>query len=89
MSPSAGGPETFTDPRLCQLLRRLADLAPGTVVHLIAADPAAPIDLGAWCHLTGHTCLGPLGGHGRATYALRVTAAPQATRAASPWRPAP
>jgi len=30
------------------------------VIHLIARDPAAPLDLAAWCHLTGHTYLGPV-----------------------------
>jgi hypothetical protein len=30
----------------------------GAVIHLIATDPAAPLDLPACCHLTGHTYLG-------------------------------
>ncbi|TDD64635.1 sulfurtransferase TusA family protein, partial [Actinomadura darangshiensis] len=45
---------------LLELREHIADLAPGSVIHLIASDPAAPIDLPAWCHLTGHTYLGPL-----------------------------
>lgn len=32
---------------------------PGALVHVIATDPIAPIDLPAWCHLTGHHYLGP------------------------------
>jgi tRNA 2-thiouridine synthesizing protein A len=52
------------DPRCVQLLielRRLTLMEPaGTVVHLIATHPAAPLDLPAWCHLTGHTYLGPV-----------------------------
>ena len=36
---------------------RLADLPPGTVLEVRATDPAAPIDLPAWCGLVGHTLL--------------------------------
>ena len=31
---------------------------PARWIHLIATDPAAPLDLAAWCHLTGHRSLG-------------------------------
>lgn len=34
--------------------------AAGSVVHVIATDPAAPLDLPAWCPVTGHTYLGPV-----------------------------
>lgn len=44
---------------LIDLRYHIAGLRPGTVVHLVATDPAAPIDLPAWCYLTGHTYLGP------------------------------
>jgi tRNA 2-thiouridine synthesizing protein A len=47
---------------LIELRGRIAQLEPGTVIHLIASDPAAPIDLAAWCHLTGHAYLGPVHG---------------------------
>jgi tRNA 2-thiouridine synthesizing protein A len=70
---------------LLELRRRICDLPAGTVIHLIASDPAAPIDLPAWCHLTGHAYLGSI----RAappTYALRTTATTVATDPASPWR---
>ncbi|MFF5209522.1 sulfurtransferase TusA family protein [Streptosporangium sp. NPDC000396] len=68
-------------------LRRLTEQAePGTVIHLIAVDPAAPIDLPAWCHLTGHTYLGPLAASKRPTYALQVHTTPRATHAQAPWR---
>ncbi|MCP9965313.1 hypothetical protein LUX57_09345 [Actinomadura madurae] len=46
------------------------------MIHLIATDPAAPIDLPAWCHLTGHTYVGPLPDAAAPTYALRVSADP-------------
>ncbi|WP_067461367.1 nitrilase-related carbon-nitrogen hydrolase [Actinomadura macra] len=71
---------------LLELRGHLADLAPGTIVHLIATDPAAPIDLPAWCHLTGHGYLGPVGSD-PPTYALQVTETPVPTHPTSPWRP--
>lgn len=48
---------------LLRLRDRIQDAQPGAVVHVIAADPAAPLDLPAWCHMTGHTYLGPTSGH--------------------------
>lgn len=73
---------------LLELRARVAELAPGTVVHVIATDPAAPLDLPAWCHLTGHTYLGALPSGPRPVYALRVTATARRTDTANPWRPA-
>ncbi|MBW6439996.1 sulfurtransferase TusA family protein [Actinoplanes hulinensis] len=67
-------------------LRKLTTTLPGgAVVHLIATDPAAPIDLPAWCHLTGHEYLGPVDGRDRPAYGVRVTAGATATRADRPW----
>jgi hypothetical protein len=37
-------------------------------------DPVAPLDLPAWCHLTGRTYLGPVPGAGRPAYAVQVRA---------------
>ncbi|MFI9291139.1 sulfurtransferase TusA family protein [Streptomyces gardneri] len=37
---------------LLRLRARIDDAAAGTVVHVIATDPAAPLDLPAWCHMT-------------------------------------
>ena len=44
---------------LLELRSRISGLPGGTVIHLIASDPAAPIDLPAWCHLTGHSLCVP------------------------------
>ncbi|MFD0904969.1 sulfurtransferase TusA family protein [Actinomadura sediminis] len=71
---------------LLELRGRLADLPAGTIVHLMATDPAAPIDLPAWCHLTGHAYLGPLDDAPTPTYALRVTENAVPTHPKSPWR---
>ncbi|GAB2488634.1 sulfurtransferase TusA family protein [Streptosporangium sandarakinum] len=71
---------------LIELSRLVAGLPSGRVVHLIAADPAAPIDLPAWCHLTGHHYLGPLSGNGRPVYALSVRADARRAEPHAPWR---
>lgn len=40
-----------------ELRLRLRGMAPGAVLAVRATDPAAPIDIPAWCGLTGHTLL--------------------------------
>lgn len=71
---------------LLELRARVDGLPGGTTIHLIAADPAAPIDLPAWCHLTGHAYLGPVVTGNRPSYAMRTAMAPAATAPTSPWR---
>jgi tRNA 2-thiouridine synthesizing protein A len=38
-----------------ELRMRLAAMSPGRVLRLTARDPGAPLDLPAWCRMTGHT----------------------------------
>ncbi|HEX5054036.1 MAG TPA: sulfurtransferase TusA family protein [Planctomycetota bacterium] len=40
-----------------ELRGALRALEPGAVLHVTARDPAAPVDLPAWCGLCGHTLL--------------------------------
>lgn len=72
---------------LLHLRRHIEHLPPGTLVHVIATDPAASLDLPAWCHMTGHTYLGQLPTDDEAvpTYAVRLTAHPTPTRPDAPW----
>ena len=70
---------------LIELRGQITGLTPGTVIHLIASDPAAPLDPAAWCHLTGHTYLGSVPA-AAPTYALRTSAASRPTQPHSPWR---
>jgi len=70
---------------LLKLRARIADAEPGSVVHVIATDPAAPLDLPAWCHMTGHTYLGPVPDPDREVYGLRLTAGALTTRSDAPW----
>ncbi|MFI7705871.1 sulfurtransferase TusA family protein [Nonomuraea sp. NPDC049480] len=70
---------------LIELRGHVRQAGSGALIHLIATDPAAPVDLPAWCHLTGHTYLGKVEGTERPTYALRVAGAAQDTEEARPW----
>ncbi|WNZ09874.1 sulfurtransferase TusA family protein [Streptomyces sp. 11x1] len=72
---------------LLKLRAYAADAEPGSVVHVIATDPAAPLDLSAWWHMTGHTYLGPVPDPDRDVYALRLTADALPTRPDAPWHP--
>ena len=42
---------------IIELARRIADVAPGEVVEVLADDPAAAPDLAAWCRMRGHELL--------------------------------
>jgi cysteine desulfurase len=46
-----------------ELARRIRDVPVGAVVRVLADDPAARLDIPAWCRMTGHDYLGaePLG----------------------------
>ncbi|MBB4932842.1 tRNA 2-thiouridine synthesizing protein A [Lipingzhangella halophila] len=70
---------------LIRLRDRIAGLPAGTVVHVTTTDPAAPLDLPAWCHLTGHTYLGAAETGAGLVHAVRVSAAPRPTRPDRPW----
>lgn len=82
---------------LLRLRAAIAHAGPGTVVHVIATDPAAPLDLPAWCHMTGHHYLGPVlddrdrsvDDKDRGVYALRLSAEARPTRPDAPWHSAP
>jgi len=73
--------------RLLLMLRaRMSGLAAGTVIRVAARDPIAPIDLPAWCRLTGHIWHGPVEGATRPTYAIEVAPDPIRTELDHPWR---
>ena len=74
---------------LLVLAARARGLAPRSVIRLLASDPAAAVDLPAWCHLTGHDFLGSGDDGGRRYYDLRTSASARTTDHAQPWRLAP
>ncbi|HYO20264.1 MAG TPA: sulfurtransferase TusA family protein [Dermatophilaceae bacterium] len=47
-------------------------LPEGTLVRILASDPAAPIDIPAWCYLTGHRYQGQARHHERAAYDVEL-----------------
>jgi len=72
---------------LMRLVGRMDALPAGDVVRLVATDPAAPLDIPAWCHLTGHAYLGPgQEADGRPHYELEVCARATDTMPGRPWR---
>lgn len=74
--------------RLLVLLRaRVTELPAGSIVHLGTTDPVAPIDLPAWCRITGHDYLGVAEPGPPPVYAVRVGASPVETRPDRPWHP--
>lgn len=40
------------------LARRIGEVELGQVVAVVAEDPAAAVDIPAWCRIRGHTSLG-------------------------------
>lgn len=71
---------------LLVLAARTRVLPPGTRVRLLATDPAAPLDLPAWCHLTGHTFLGGGEHDGRPHYDVLTATSPRDVDPRQPWR---
>lgn len=77
---------------LLVLAARARELGPDTHLRLIATDPAASIDLPAWCHLTGHTYLGRgAQDDGRPHYDMHTVLTRRDVMSHQPWRlqPAP
>lgn len=54
-------------------------------MHLVTSDPVAPIDLPAWCHMTGHEYVGRVRGRDVPTFAVRVAATGVRTMPGRPW----
>lgn len=40
---------------LVELAKRVDGLSPGETIEIIARDPGAPVDVPAWCRMTGNT----------------------------------
>lgn len=71
---------------LLRLVSYLRSVRNGTVVRIVATDPAAPIDLPFWCHLTGHRYLGTaLQPDGRPSFDVVLEAQASATVPGRPW----
>ncbi len=62
---------------LLSLVRGIAGLPAGTEVRVVASDPAAPIDIPVWCHLTGHGYRGRSTHLGRSCYDIELLYEPR------------
>jgi len=51
------GKETGCGEMLIDLRIHFRGLAPGTRVAVLARDPGAPVEIPAWCRVTGHVLL--------------------------------
>jgi cysteine desulfurase len=59
---------------IIMLARRIAEVAPGAVVRVLADDPAAALDVPAWCAMRAQEYLGEVpSDYGRAYLIRRVT----------------
>ena len=54
-----------------RLRKRMADLAPGSVVRLLADDPAAHVDVPHFCAEAGHAFLGASDHDGGTAFLVR------------------
>jgi tRNA 2-thiouridine synthesizing protein A len=43
---------------IIELARHIGDVEVGGVVGVVASDPAARVDVPAWCRMTGHDYVG-------------------------------
>ncbi len=76
---------------------RVRNEQPGTRVIIRTTDPAAPIDIPAWCHLTGHLYRGPIALEagdrprppGSTDYLVEIAPASRPVDPANPWHPQP
>lgn len=72
---------------LLRLVAHLKGLPSGTVLRVVATDPAAPIDLPFWCHLTGHGYLGTgTQPDGRPYFDVVIADNANETMPGRPWR---
>jgi TusA-related sulfurtransferase len=66
--------------RLCplpiiDLARAAADVPPGTLIAVVADDPAAAADVPAWCRMRGQDYLGERPADGATSYLVRTVSA--------------
>lgn len=55
-----------------ELARRIGDVGVGNVVAVVADDPAARVDIPAWCRMRGHDYVGEApAADGTPSYAVR------------------
>lgn len=56
-----------------RLARRLPEVPVGTVIRVRADDPAAAVDIPAWCRMRGQEYVGPVTVEGAPAFDVRRT----------------
>jgi len=69
--------------------RRVRKASAGTVVSIATTDPAAPIDIPAWCHLTGHRYRGTEHDDPSGPFLVELAAASTPVDPNRPWHRLP
>lgn len=74
---------------LMLVYRQIRPEPAGSVVGITTTDPAAPIDIPAWCHLTGHHYRGLSREHPNGTYLVELATCARPVDPQRPWHPQP
>ncbi len=74
---------------LMLVLRRIREQPIGSLVGIITTDPAADIDIPAWCHLTGHRYRGPASQEPDAPFVVELQHRSTPVDPDRPWHPLP
>ena len=65
--------------------RRVRDLPADTMIAISTSDPAAVIDIPAWCHLTGHRYQGTQPDGDGTAYIVEIARQPNPVDPKMPW----
>ncbi|HYO19084.1 MAG TPA: sulfurtransferase TusA family protein [Dermatophilaceae bacterium] len=69
--------------------QRVRDLPGGTLIGIATTDPAAVIDLPAWCYLTGHDYRGPATTDAGSPFVIQLAERPNPIDPDRPWHRLP
>ena len=69
--------------------KRVRELPGGTLIGIATTDPAAAIDLPAWCHLTGHDYRGSATADAGSPFIIRLAERANPIDPDHPWHRLP
>jgi tRNA 2-thiouridine synthesizing protein A len=74
---------------LLLVLRQVRNEPAGSIIGILTSDPAAVIDIPAWCHLTGHRYHGRASPQPDAPFVVEIDHCPTPVDPDRPWHPLP
>lgn len=74
---------------LMLVIRQVRGEPSGSVIGIVTTDPAADIDIPAWCHLTGHRYQGRASPQDDAAFVIELVHQPTPVDPDHPWHPLP